>query len=154
MTSETDSMESAQTTGDVIYFGEFTLDLKRHGLFVGADRVHLTSKPVETLIYLVENRGRVVEKRELMDTVWKDVFVTEDTLVHAIREIRRALSDDREDPRYVQTVPRKAIGSSRTCRSSQVSRMNRRDRQSPRALPQDRAGRFRWRRRSSLWDCC
>jgi Tol biopolymer transport system component/DNA-binding winged helix-turn-helix (wHTH) protein len=87
-------------------FGGFTLDLRRHGLYRGEERIHLTEKPLKTLTYLVENRGRVVEKQELLDEIWKDTFVTEDNLVHAISEIRRALADDKDDPRFVQTVPR------------------------------------------------
>lgn len=87
-------------------FDGFTLDLGRRGLYRGEERVRLTSKPLETLIFLIENQGRTVKKQELLDAVWKDTFVTEDNLVHAIREIRRALEDDREDPRFVLTVPR------------------------------------------------
>ncbi len=90
----------------VFHFGDFTLDCVRRGLYKGDDRVRLTSKPLETLIFLVEHRGRVVEKQQLLDAVWKDTFVTEDTLVHAVREVRRALGDDKEDPRFIQTVPR------------------------------------------------
>ena len=90
----------------LIYFAGFTLDLLRRGLYQGPERIHLTSKPLETLIYLVENRGRIVEKQDLLNAVWKDTFVTEDNLVHAIREIRRALGDDKDNPRFVQTVPR------------------------------------------------
>ena len=93
-------------TEPLIHFAGFTLDLVRRGLYRGQQRIHLTSKPLETLIYLVDNRGRIIEKQELLDAVWKDTFVTEDNLVHAIREIRRALGDDKEDPRFVQTVPR------------------------------------------------
>lgn len=87
-------------------FGGFTIDLQRHGLYRGEERIHLTAKPLETLIYLVENRGQIVEKQELLEAVWKDTFVTEDNLVHVIGEIRRALADDKDDPRFVQTVPR------------------------------------------------
>jgi DNA-binding winged helix-turn-helix (wHTH) protein/Tol biopolymer transport system component len=91
----------------LVHFAGFTLDLLRRGLYQGPQRIHLTSKPLETLIYLIENRGRVIEKQELLDAVWKDTYVTEDTLVHAIREIRRALGDAKDDPRFVQTVPRR-----------------------------------------------
>jgi DNA-binding winged helix-turn-helix (wHTH) protein/Tol biopolymer transport system component len=90
----------------LIRFGGFTLDLERHGLYRGEERIRLTPKPLETLIFLVENHGRTIEKQRLLDAVWKETFVTEDTLVHAIREIRRALEDDKEDPRFIQTVPR------------------------------------------------
>jgi len=90
----------------LIHFAGFTLDLQRRGLYRGQQRIHLTSKPLETLIYLAENRGRVVEKHDLLNAVWKDTFVTEDNLVHAIREIRRALGDKKDNPSFVQTVPR------------------------------------------------
>lgn len=91
----------------LLSFGEFTLNLERRGLYRGLSRVHLTSKPLETLIFLIENRTRTVEKQEFFDAIWKDTFVTEDNLVHAIREIRRVLKDNKEDPHYVQTVPRR-----------------------------------------------
>jgi len=87
-------------------FEGFILDAERRALFRGTERLRLTSKPLETLLYLVERRGRTVGKQELLDAVWKGTFVTEDTLVHAVREIRRALEDDKENPRFIQTVPR------------------------------------------------
>lgn len=90
----------------LLSFGEFTLNLERRGLYRGHARVRLTSKPLETLIFLIKNRTRTVEKQEFFDAIWKDTFVTEDNLVHAIREIRRALCDNKEDPQYIQTVPR------------------------------------------------
>lgn len=87
-------------------FGGFTLNPEQHALFCNQDRVRITEKPLETLIFLVENRGRVVEKQELLESVWRGIYVTEDTLVHAVREIRRALGDDKDNPRFIQTVPR------------------------------------------------
>ncbi len=87
-------------------FGGFTLNPEQHALFCNQERVRITEKPLETLIFLVENRGRVVEKQELLNAVWKGTFVTDDTLVHAVREIRRALGDDKDNPRFIQTVPR------------------------------------------------
>lgn len=98
--------QSEQGKVVLLRFGDFTLNLERRGLYRGSDRVHLTSKPLETLIFLVENRARIVEKQEFFNAIWKDTFVTEDNLVHAIREIRRVLSDNKEDPIYIQTVPR------------------------------------------------
>jgi Tol biopolymer transport system component/DNA-binding winged helix-turn-helix (wHTH) protein len=94
------------TEASQLNFGGFTLDLKRHGLYCRGERIHLTAKPLDTLIHLVTNHGRTIEKQELLNAVWKDTFVTEDTLVQAIREIRRALGDNKENPRFVQTIPR------------------------------------------------
>ena len=91
--------------GFLLRFGAFTLDLNRHGLFMGSTRIHLTSKPFETLVVLMEHRGTTVQKQQLMDAVWKDSFVTEDSLVKAIREVRRALDDEKGNPKFIQTVP-------------------------------------------------
>lgn len=87
-------------------FGGFTLNPEQHALFCNQERVRITEKPLETLIFLVENRGRVVEKQELLEAVWKGTYVTDDTLVHAVRDIRRVLGDDKDNPRFIQTVPR------------------------------------------------
>jgi Tol biopolymer transport system component/DNA-binding winged helix-turn-helix (wHTH) protein len=99
-------METIQSKTNRLRFGGFMLDITRRGLYRGEQRVRLTVKPLEALIFLVENCGRTVEKQELLDAVWKGTFVTEDVLVHAIRDIRRALGDDKDNPRFVQTVPR------------------------------------------------
>jgi Tol biopolymer transport system component/DNA-binding winged helix-turn-helix (wHTH) protein len=89
----------------LLQFGPFTLDLQRHGLYSDGKRVHLTSKPFETLAVLVEHRGKTVEKQKLLDAVWKEAFVTEDSLVKAVREIRRVLGDEKGSPQFIQTVP-------------------------------------------------
>src|SRR5262245_11691953 len=89
----------------LLQFGPFTLDLQRHGLYSDGKRVHLTSKPFETLAVLVEYRGKTVEKQKLLDAVWKEAFVTEDSLVKAVREIRRVLRDEKGSPQFIQTVP-------------------------------------------------
>src|SRR5262245_66283439 len=85
-------------------FGAFVLDLQRHGLYLDGHRLHLTTKPFETLVVLVRNQGTTVEKQKLLDAVWKNTAVTEDTLVKAIREIRRVIGDDKENPKFIQTV--------------------------------------------------
>src|SRR5262245_37083733 len=89
----------------LLRFGGFTLDLQRHGLYREDERIHLTSKPFETLVVLVEHHGETVVKQKLLDAVWKDAFVTEDSVVKAVREIRRALDDEITSPRFIQTVP-------------------------------------------------
>ncbi|MCC7306348.1 MAG: winged helix-turn-helix domain-containing protein [Acidobacteria bacterium] len=94
------------TEGKLVHFEGFTLNVRKHGLFRGKDRIRLTAKPLETLIFLVEKHGQVAEKREILDAVWKDTFVTEDVLVQAVKELRRVLGDDKAAPRFIQTVPR------------------------------------------------
>jgi len=80
-------------TNPLIYqFGEFTLDVARSCVFKAEEEIKLRPKVYETLKYLVENPGRLVGKQELMQAVWPDAFVTDDSLVQCTVELRRALS--------------------------------------------------------------
>jgi TolB-like protein len=67
--------------------------------------VPLRAKSFALLCYLARNTGRVVAKDELLDQVWPDVTVTEDSLTQAIRDLRRAIGDDRQE--IVRTVARR-----------------------------------------------
>ena len=89
----------------LVRFGEFALDLQRCALRRGADPVELRPKAFDVLCHLVENRGRVIGKEELIQAVWRGQAVTDDALVQCIRSVRQALSD--ADHRIVQTVPRR-----------------------------------------------
>jgi DNA-binding response OmpR family regulator len=63
-----------------------------------ADAVPLPSRAFDSLVYLVEHRDRLVGKNRLIDAVWSDVIVTDDSLIHAISVMRRALGDDPNEP--------------------------------------------------------
>jgi Tol biopolymer transport system component/DNA-binding winged helix-turn-helix (wHTH) protein len=67
--------------------------------------VPVEPKALQVLVFLVENRGRLVEKTELLNAVWKDAFVTENVLSRAIAQLRKGLADDARDARYIETVP-------------------------------------------------
>ena len=86
-------------------FGEFILDPGR-GTVIQADRiVKLRPKVYDALLYLLENRGRLIGKEELIHALWSDAFVTEDSLVQCMVELRRALDDRAQE--IVNTVPRR-----------------------------------------------
>ncbi|MFQ5650839.1 MAG: winged helix-turn-helix domain-containing protein [bacterium] len=87
-------------------FADFTLDVREHHLLKGKQEKYLRPKTFETLLYLVKRAGRLVKKTELLDQVWADTFVTENTLSQCIKEIRQTLQDDIARPRYVKTIPR------------------------------------------------
>ena len=72
-------------------FLDFTLDPRRQLLVHGADEIRLRPRTYDVLVHLVTHAGRVVRKSELMESVWKDVAVTDDSLVQSLVEIRRAL---------------------------------------------------------------
>jgi DNA-binding winged helix-turn-helix (wHTH) protein/predicted ATPase len=92
---------------DLFEFEGFVLDragceLRRRGEIVPLQRI-----PLDLLCLLVERRGRLVTREEILERVWgKGVFVdTEASINTAIRKIRRALRDDPDAPRFVVTVP-------------------------------------------------
>src|SRR5205085_6825536 len=71
-----------------------------------ADReVKLRPKVYDALLYILENRGRLIGKEELIHELWSDAFVTEDSLVQCMVELRRALDDRAQQ--IVKTVPRR-----------------------------------------------
>lgn len=87
-------------------FSRFVLDAKERCLMDGEREVHLRPKTLDTLIYLVERRGHLISKNELLDAIWTDTEVTENALAQCIRELREALGDSQKDPRFIQTVQR------------------------------------------------
>jgi DNA-binding winged helix-turn-helix (wHTH) protein len=82
------------------------LDQSSARLTRGTDEIDLPPRAYQVLTYLIENRGRVVPKQELVEAVWKDTFVTDDALVQAISMIRHALGDTAENSHYIRTRPR------------------------------------------------
>jgi predicted ATPase/DNA-binding winged helix-turn-helix (wHTH) protein/predicted negative regulator of RcsB-dependent stress response len=87
------------------YFGDFTLDLVRGCLLRAGAEVKLRPKVYQALRYFVENPGRLIGKQELIQAVWPDSFVTDDSLVQCTVELRRALDD--RDQQVLKTVPRR-----------------------------------------------
>jgi predicted ATPase/DNA-binding winged helix-turn-helix (wHTH) protein len=86
-------------------FGDFTLDVAKGCVFKGKEEIKLRPKVYDALKYLVANPGRLVGKQELMQAVWPDSFVTDDSLVQCTLELRRALED--RDQKLLKTVPRR-----------------------------------------------
>lgn len=94
---------------DPVRFGPYLLDrrtgeLRKHGL-----RVKLAGQPLEVLLFLLERRGELVTREELRQRLWADdVFVDfERSLNSAVKKLRRALNEDPQQPRYIETYPRK-----------------------------------------------
>ncbi|HZD52714.1 MAG TPA: winged helix-turn-helix domain-containing protein [Woeseiaceae bacterium] len=86
-------------------FADFTLDLNRGALLSAGSEIRLRSKSFEVLRYLVEHQGHLVSQQTLLDEIWGDVVVTEDSVRQCIIDIRRALGDTGQ--RIVRTVPRR-----------------------------------------------
>jgi pimeloyl-ACP methyl ester carboxylesterase/DNA-binding winged helix-turn-helix (wHTH) protein len=88
-------------------FGPFTLDPVRGHLYRDGMIVPLTPKAFGVLQHLAAQPGRLCSKQELLDAVWPGVFVGDAVLKVTIREIRKALGDDAQTPRFIETAHRR-----------------------------------------------
>ena len=87
-------------------FGPFRLDVAERLLSRNGEPISLPPKAFETLVVLVENSGRLVTKKELTDRLWPDAFVEEANLANNVSLLRKVLDDDRQDIKYIETVPK------------------------------------------------
>jgi DNA-binding winged helix-turn-helix (wHTH) protein/tetratricopeptide (TPR) repeat protein len=90
-----------------IVFAEFTFNAEGNLLFLRETVVPLEPIAARVLRYFLENDDRIITKEELLDAIWSDVFTTEDVLKRAVSQIRRALGDDPQKPRFIETHHRR-----------------------------------------------
>jgi DNA-binding winged helix-turn-helix (wHTH) protein len=89
-------------------FGPFRIDQRQHLLLRYGKEVALTPKASDTLLVLVRNHGQVVEKDELLKSVWPDAFVEEATLAQNIFTLRKTLArSESSGARYIETIPKR-----------------------------------------------
>lgn len=81
-----------------------TIDLAASRVWVDGQEVQIPGTEYRLLSYLVENRGRVVPKTELLDRLWNTSFVSEGALSVQIRRVRTRLEPDPDNPIYIRTV--------------------------------------------------
>jgi len=86
-------------------FADFTLDPLAGIIRRGEHEIELRSKSVEVLAYLVEHHGRLVTREELMQAIWPDVAVNDESLTRCVADIRKVLCDEQQ--RFIRTVPRR-----------------------------------------------
>jgi DNA-binding winged helix-turn-helix (wHTH) protein len=89
-----------------VRLGDFTLDESTRRLLRADGEVHLSPKAFDLLNVLVVNRSRAMAKSDLHAQLWPDTFVLESNLAGLVAEIRRALGDAADRPRFIRTVPR------------------------------------------------
>src|SRR6202166_2064313 len=89
---------------EVYEFGPFRLEPSERKLLRGNEIVVLTPKAFDTLLLLVRNSGHLLEKDDLISTLWPDTFVEEGSLSNNIFLLRKVLG---EDPAFIETVPKR-----------------------------------------------
>ncbi len=90
-------------------FEDCVLDPGRREFSRGSDVVAIGPQVFDLLLYLIENRERVVSKDDVMDTVWSGRIVSESTLTSHINAVRKAIGDSGGEQRLVRTVARKGF---------------------------------------------
>jgi DNA-binding winged helix-turn-helix (wHTH) protein/TolB-like protein/Tfp pilus assembly protein PilF len=88
----------------VYKFGDFRLDEANRLLTRDGEEIGLPARSFDSLLMLVRRHGQLVTKAEMMDAVWAKSFVEESNLTVAISTLRRALNEDPNDRKYIQTV--------------------------------------------------
>lgn len=86
-------------------FGPFQLDPAGRRLLRDGEVVNVTPKALDTLLALVENRGRKLSRGELISTIWPDTTVGEHNLNQCIAVLRKTLDDNPRQPNYIATLP-------------------------------------------------
>jgi DNA-binding winged helix-turn-helix (wHTH) protein len=85
------------------------IEVENEWAWCGDRRLQLAPRVFAVLRYLVDRRGRLVTKEELLTAVWRDAVVSDAALASGIRDVRKALEDSSAAPRYVQTVHRRGF---------------------------------------------
>jgi len=98
----------AVDSSQIVRFGAFEVDLHSGELRRSGLKLKLTGQPFQVLVILLEHAGKVVTREELQKRLWPETFVDVDhNLNTAINRIREVLGDSAENPRFVETLPRR-----------------------------------------------
>jgi DNA-binding winged helix-turn-helix (wHTH) protein/Tol biopolymer transport system component len=87
-------------------FGEFRLDARRRALSKNGEKVPLSARNYDLLLFMVENGGRILEHDELLDKVWVGTFVEQSSLKKGISALRQILAEKPENE-FIKTIPRR-----------------------------------------------
>lgn len=99
--------DQPQIRSNLYRFDNVTVDCENFRLQRDGRNIALTPRAFDVLLFLLQHAGRVVEKQELFESVWKDTFVSDNALTKIVKDIRHALEDDANSPRYIETVPKR-----------------------------------------------
>jgi adenylate cyclase len=87
--------------------GDFTVEAEQNELVRDGKSARIEPKVIEVLVHLAARPGKVVTREELLSAVWSGVVVGDDALTQAIIKLRKALGDDAQEPRYIETIPKR-----------------------------------------------
>jgi DNA-binding winged helix-turn-helix (wHTH) protein/tetratricopeptide (TPR) repeat protein len=102
-------MQQGRPAGRIVRFGSFEADFGEGKLTKGGIRIRVQDQPLQILALLLEHPGQLVTREEIRQRLWScDTFVEfDDALNTAVRKLRAALNDSADNPRFLETVPRR-----------------------------------------------
>ena len=100
-------MEAKPNSHTIYDFGEFRLDSSELMLYRADEEVSLPPKAVETLLALIEHRGQIVSKDQLMEAIWSDAVVEESNLSRYIHVLRSTLGEQADGRPFIETFRRR-----------------------------------------------
>ena len=95
--------------GMTLSFDDYEIDVERRELRRAEIAVHVEPQVFDLLVYLVQNRDRVVSKDDLIASVWGGRIVSDSTLTSRINAARKAVGDSGEEQKLIRTIPRKGL---------------------------------------------
>jgi len=96
-----------QTEDRIYEFGPFRLDVRNRRLYHGDEQIPMRPKTYEILQLLVVRAGVLVEKEQMLETIWPNQIVEETNLTQHIYRLRKILGDSQKSPEYILTIPGK-----------------------------------------------
>lgn len=101
-------MNAANSSSDVIRFATYEVHPRTGEIRKAGVKLRLSDQPFQLLLALLERPGEMVTRDELQERLWPDTFVDVDgSLNAAVNRIREVLGDSAENPRFVETMPRR-----------------------------------------------
>lgn len=95
------------TPPKIYEFCGFRLEPAQHRLLYQGELVPLKPKILDLLQFLVKKRGELIVKEDLMREIWPDTIVEENNITVSMSILRKTLGEDRENPRFIETIPRR-----------------------------------------------
>jgi TolB-like protein/Tfp pilus assembly protein PilF len=87
--------------------GDWLVEPALNRISRGGTVCHLRPRLMDLLVYLTRRAGQVVTKDEILEHVWRQQFVAESVLSRSVADLRRALEDDAEKPKFIETIPKR-----------------------------------------------
>ncbi|MCY7345325.1 MAG: winged helix-turn-helix domain-containing protein [Pyrinomonadaceae bacterium] len=96
-----------ETAEQIYSFADFQVDAKKRRLSKDGQTIALNPKAFDLLLALIENRGQIVRKEELLEKVWANQFVEENNLTVHVSALRKIFGEKKGEHRFIVTVPGK-----------------------------------------------